>query len=173
MANFFRRKAAAVAVGVLALTLVGGGVAVAQPASRTSAGEAVAGADRSTGQPPLSAEDARKAQAALADGPSISVLPGTARATFAVVSSGGSLVRGYSAVSALKLATGQYQVIFNYNVSAGAFVATIGLTGSVGISPPGEIAVVGRTGAANGVFVQTWNSAGVPTDRAFHLAVLS
>ncbi|GAB3970646.1 hypothetical protein V1634_22570 [Plantactinospora veratri] len=100
-------------------------------------------------------------------------LPATAQGHFAVVNANGTLARGFGAVSSTRLAVGQYQVVFIQNVARSAFTATIGLTGSVGASPPGEIAVVGRAGVPAGVFVQTWNSSGVPADRAFHLHVSS
>ncbi|MGI5213735.1 hypothetical protein [Plantactinospora sp. CA-290183] len=100
-------------------------------------------------------------------------MPPTAQGLFAVVNSNGALARGFGAVSSTRLAVGQYQVVFIQNITRSAFTATLGLTGSVGASPPGEIAVVGRAGVPNGVFVQTWNSAGTPADRAFHLHVSS
>jgi len=100
-------------------------------------------------------------------------LPATAQGHFAVVNANGTLARGFGTVSSARLAVGQYQVVFIQNVARSAFTATIGLTGSVGVSPPGEIAVVGRAGMPNGVFVQTWNSAGTPADRSFHLHVSS
>ncbi|GAA3754939.1 hypothetical protein GCM10022225_44670 [Plantactinospora mayteni] len=100
-------------------------------------------------------------------------LPATAQGHFAVVNANGTLARGFGAVSSTRLALGQYQVVFIQNVASSAFTATIGLTGSVGTSPSGEIAVVGRAGVPAGVFVQTWNSSGVPADRAFHLHVSS
>ncbi|MBF9127750.1 hypothetical protein I0C86_01870 [Plantactinospora sp. S1510] len=100
-------------------------------------------------------------------------LPATAQGHFAVVNTNGTLARGFGAVSSVRLAVGQYQVVFIQDVTRSAFTATIGLPGSVGGSPPGEIAVVGRAGVPNGVFVQTWNSAGTPADRSFHLHVSS
>lgn len=101
-------------------------------------------------------------------------LPPTAQTFFAVINGGnGAVVRGFGVTSAARLAVGLYQVVFSHDVTGSAYVGTIGLTGSVGQSPSGEIAVVGRTGVANGVFVQTFNSAGVLSDRSFHLAVLS
>lgn len=166
MARFSRRKAVFAAAGAMALALFAGGIATAAPSNEQAAPPA------STGdQPRMSKADADKLQQAQ-EGASVSSLPVTARASSAVVASNGVLVRGVNVVSSARLALGQYQVIFNHPVNNGTFVATIGLTGSAGISPPGEIAVVGRTGNVNGVFVQTFNSAGAPTDRSFHLAVL-
>lgn len=96
---------------------------------------------------------------------------GCACTLFAVVNANGTLAFGFGGVSSTKLATGEYQVIFNHNVRNCAYVATIGLSGNVGSSPCGEIAVVGRFNNVNGVFVQTWTNACVPADRGFHLAV--
>ncbi|MFK3983834.1 hypothetical protein ACI2K4_26070 [Micromonospora sp. NPDC050397] len=100
-------------------------------------------------------------------------MPPTAQTFFAVVNSNGTLARGYGAVSSTRLAVGQYQVVFNHDLRGSAYVGTLGLAGSVGGSPSGEIAVVGRNGVNNGVFVQTFSSAGVAADRGFHLAVHS
>lgn len=100
-------------------------------------------------------------------------MPPTAQAFFAVVNANGSLARGFNALASIRLAVGQYQVTFTHSVTGSAFIGTLGLSGSVGGSPPGEIAVVGRAGVPHGVFVQTWNSAGVPADRGFHLGILS
>jgi hypothetical protein len=100
-------------------------------------------------------------------------MPPTAQAFFAVVNSNGTLARGFQAVSATRLVTGAYQVLFSHDITGSAYVGTIGLTGTSGSSPSGEIAVVGRAGAPNGVFVQTFDSAGNAADRSFHLAVLS
>jgi hypothetical protein len=100
-------------------------------------------------------------------------LPPTAQAFFAVVNANGTLARGFQALSATRLGVGVYQVLFSHDITGSAYIGTIGLTGSLGGSPPGQISVVGRAGAPNGVFVQTFNSAGAPADLAFHLAVLS
>lgn len=100
-------------------------------------------------------------------------MPPTAQGLFAVVNANGTLARGFGVVSSARLSAGQYQVVFNHDITRSAFTATLGLPGSVGGSPPGEIAVVGRAGVPNGVFVQTWTSAGVPADRSFHIHISS
>lgn len=69
------------------------------------------------------------------------------------------------------LATGVYEVIFNDNVRDCVYLATIGLPGFSGQSPPGEITVVGRVTTVNGVFVTTHDAVGNPSDRNFHLLV--
>jgi hypothetical protein len=90
---------------------------------------------------------------------------------FAVVNADGTLARGFRATSSQRLVTGQYEVVFNRDVRKAAFIATIGLSGSVGSSAPGEITVVGRLGNPQGVFVTTHSSTGAPADAGFHLAV--
>lgn len=125
-------------------------------------------------QPPALDTDAGTEDVGLMAVPATAAgLPATAQGHFAVVNANGTLARGFGVVSSARLALGQYQVVFIQSVVRSAYTATIGLTGSAGASPPGEIAVVGRAGNANGVFVQTWNSAGAPADRAFHLHISS
>ncbi|MEH0933696.1 hypothetical protein [Micromonospora psammae] len=100
-------------------------------------------------------------------------LPSSARALYAVVDANGTLARGLGATSATRLATGMYQVIFDQDVTAGGYLGTIGLAGSAGVAPNGWLAVVGRTGIPNGVFVKTYAADGSAADRPFHLAVLA
>jgi hypothetical protein len=90
---------------------------------------------------------------------------------FAVVNADGTLARGLRAASAQRLGLGVYEVVFNRDVTAGAYVATIGLSGAVGAANPGEITVVGRAGNTKAVFVTTHSSTGAPADAGFHLAV--
>jgi hypothetical protein len=92
---------------------------------------------------------------------------------YAVVDASGMLVRGHHAVSSAPLGTGEYQVIFDSNVRGGAYIASIGLPGSLGASPPGQISVVGRFNNVNGVFIETTDSSGNLADLGFHLAVLT
>jgi ABC-type antimicrobial peptide transport system permease subunit len=90
---------------------------------------------------------------------------------WAVVNSDGTLARDRGAVSSQRFTNGEYEVIFSRNVRNCAYVATIGLSGSFGISPPGEITVVGRFGNRRGVYVTTHDSTGAFADRSFHLQV--
>uniref|UniRef100_B8HR20 Secreted protein n=1 Tax=Cyanothece sp. (strain PCC 7425 / ATCC 29141) TaxID=395961 RepID=B8HR20_CYAP4 len=90
---------------------------------------------------------------------------------FAVVSSTGTLARSVGVVSAAKLTgTGNYQVIFNRNVTECVYEATIGNPGT-GVAPAGQITVASRAGNVNGVFIKTYDSAGRASDRPFHLYV--
>jgi hypothetical protein len=81
-------------------------------------------------------------------------------------------VQSVGAVNVIDVGIGTYDVRFVQTVADCTFLATIGIPGSAGISPPGEITVVGRAGAPNGVLVQTYNSAGSLVDRSFHLGVI-
>ncbi|MCM0677197.1 hypothetical protein NCC78_21260 [Micromonospora phytophila] len=175
MTTLFRRKAVAVAFAVLALTLAGGGIAVAQPVAKVPA-EFAQPAVRQPGpgnQPEVSSADARKARAALQQNATLAVpAPGTI--SRAVVSSTGVLSAGrFSAnvVSATRYGPGQYQVLFNYDVRLKTYVATIGTVDPNNVPPAGEISVAPRYLTPNAVFIQTYNSAGNPADRPFHLIV--
>ncbi|MDW5324106.1 hypothetical protein [Plantactinospora sp. KLBMP9567] len=168
MARIFGRKTILLVVGALALTLAGGGIAVAGPSHRADP-DAVRVNGKMVQQPPVTQADIDLAKAALLKGDA--GVQASSAQLFAVVSANGGLIRGSQAVSVTSLGLGLYQVVFNVPVDTGAFVATIGLTGSVGTSPSGLISVVGRTNLAQGVFVQTWNAANQPANRSFHLAV--
>jgi hypothetical protein len=100
-------------------------------------------------------------------------MPPTSQTFFAVVNPDGSLARGFQAVSSQRFATGRYEVIFTHDLTGSAFIATLGGSGSVGVPPSGEIAVIGRAGTPNGVFLATTDSVGMSADRGFHLAVHS
>ncbi|GAA0899833.1 hypothetical protein GCM10009557_75940 [Virgisporangium ochraceum] len=90
---------------------------------------------------------------------------------FAVVSPNGTLVRGRNAVSAFRLAAGNYEVIFDRDIRNCAFVGTAGSTGG-GNPQGGQIAVAQRSGNVNGVYVDTRDSQGFTIDRGFHLVVV-
>ncbi|WP_030487417.1 hypothetical protein [Micromonospora chokoriensis] len=163
MSTFFRRKVAAVTFAVLALSLAGGGIAIAQPSAK--APDAVQPAARSTNsQPPVSAESARLAKAALKAGTATTLV---ATNVYTVVNSNGTKARGGGTV--VKYGVGEYEVIFGHNVTAGAFLATLSLSGSCCIPPGGEVSVAPRLLTPNAVFVQTRNSAGTPANLGFTL----
>ncbi|WCN82733.1 hypothetical protein [Micromonospora sp. LH3U1] len=166
MSTFFRRKVAAVTFAVLALSLAGGGIAIAQPSAKAPQ-EAVQPAARSTNsQPPVTAESARMAKAALKAN---STLVATTTTNIVVVNSNGTKARGVGTV--IKYGVGQYEVQFGHIVTAGVFVATVGRADACCIPPAGEISVAPRLSTPNAVFVQTRTSAGTPTDLGFHLVV--
>ncbi len=91
---------------------------------------------------------------------------------WAVVNANGSLARqSGDVVSTARLTVGQYEVIFDDEVTECVYTASLGLSGSLGIGPAGEIEVVGRFLNVNGVFVSTHTSTGAFADRGFHLLV--
>jgi len=95
------------------------------------------------------------------------------REVWAVVGPDGKLCRGQYVKSSAKVGTGMYEVIFTRDVRRGVYLATIGLCGFVGASPPGQINVVGRVSNVNGVFIETTDSAGKFVDLGFHLLVVN
>ncbi|MEZ5102516.1 MAG: hypothetical protein R3C15_22510 [Thermoleophilia bacterium] len=91
---------------------------------------------------------------------------------WAVVAADGTLARSSGATTAGGTANvGEVVVQFNQAVSACAFVATPGLPGS-GSQAPTLVQVFQRDVDPNGVLVRTYDLAGNPAARAFHLAVL-
>jgi hypothetical protein len=99
---------------------------------------------------------------------------GLGNSSFAVVGADGTLARSSSAAGPVSVVThtagtGLYEVDFSENVSACAYVVTLGDTGTA--TPP--VGIVGVSGATNpdGVTIQTSDIAGAPTDEPFHLAV--
>jgi hypothetical protein len=114
-------------------------------------------------------------------GPAGPTGPAGAPATtlFAAVFADGALepTQASGVVSAARLApgTGVYEVIFNQNVRACAYTATIGDPNPGGAagngSENGEISITGRNGNVNGVLVETYASSGAAGDRPFYVVV--
>ncbi|HEV7797966.1 MAG TPA: hypothetical protein VGO73_07415 [Pyrinomonadaceae bacterium] len=95
---------------------------------------------------------------------------------WAVVETNGTLVRGRNVVRSKRLAPGVYEVVFTEDLSLAVFVATIGRP-AYATEPTGQISVALRCclpSAENnkGVWVDTHDSTGAFSDRAFHLLVL-
>ena len=89
---------------------------------------------------------------------------------YAQVNGDGTLASSSGGVTSASLGTGQYSVDFGRNVSACAFVATIGSSGTV--VNTGMVSVSDRAGNSEAVYVRTLNTAGVITDNAFQLVVV-
>jgi hypothetical protein len=83
----------------------------------------------------------------------------------------GDLDRGNGVTYTNKSDTGDYQVRFNKNVRNCVYIATVGLPGSLGVELPGQIGVAGENASVNGVWIDTYDSAGTEADRSFHLLV--
>lgn len=97
------------------------------------------------------------------------------RTFWAVIERDGTLVRGRDVARVAHLGQGQYEVVFTSDVSGGVYVASIGRPG-IATEPAGEIGVALRccltgTETNKGVWVDTHDSDGTYSDRAFHLIV--
>jgi hypothetical protein len=89
---------------------------------------------------------------------------------WAVVNSNGSLARSSGGVSSSAINTGTYDVEFSRNVTACAYSATIGSTGTG--TALGQIGEASRSGHPNGVYVETANTSGATTAEPFHVMVV-
>ncbi|AYF29257.1 MULTISPECIES: hypothetical protein [Micromonospora] len=171
MATFFKRKATVVALAALSLSLAGGGIAAAaQPEAKPQPG-----ARHSTAQPPVTAVERQAARTAMR---ATLAPPAAGQVAWAVVAANGTLLQhSGNVVSSFRftpgtgVTAGQYQVLLDYNVSAKAYVATIGTNDPANVPPAGEVSVAPRTLTPNAVFVQTRNSTGGAADRPFHLVI--
>ncbi|MFC4145576.1 hypothetical protein ACFO0M_04850 [Micromonospora mangrovi] len=173
MATLLSRKAAAVALGALTLTLAGGGIAAAaQPATKAPVQAVQPAVRQPGGQPPVTAASARQARAAMA---TTLAAPAPGAVAWAVVSANGVLLQhSPNVVSAQRFTccgAGQYEVILNYDVHLKAHAATIGTNDPANVPPGGEVSVAPRYLTPNGVFIQTRSSGGSAADRPFHLIV--
>jgi hypothetical protein len=96
---------------------------------------------------------------------------------WAVVERDGTLVRGRNVIRSKRLATGQYEIVFTADMTNGVYQATIGRPG-IATEPAGEIGVALRcclTGSEtnHGVWVDTHDSNGAYSDRAFHVVAFT
>jgi hypothetical protein len=101
--------------------------------------------------------------------PGALVAHGSAR--FAVVSAGGQGVRSRGTTSVARTAEGRYQVIFDADVRACGYYATIG--GPTAAAPPdnGQVTVSSLGSNVNGVDIRTTGAAGNTANKPFHLVV--
>jgi len=167
MKSTFRLRMAS-ALAALGLLVVGVNVAAADSSIAASQPTTAPHA-----QPPLSkasADLAAKALAGSGPGMTTNLVPS---AVSAVINSDATLCagQGFGVTSANHIGTGIYEVFFNQPVTTGVYVATVGLCGNLGASAPGQITVVGRFGTTNGLFIETYNSAGTLADLGFHVVV--
>src|SRR5690554_5567361 len=93
-----------------------------------------------------------------------------ARAVWAVVNSNGTLARGSEGVSAELDTTGTYNVFFPIDVDQCAFSATVG-NASSGVPAPGLITTTPLSVYKKAVYVKTYDSSAVSSNRSFHLVV--
>ncbi len=95
--------------------------------------------------------------------------PGVVTRLTALIAANGTISRSQNVTSAANLGGGNYEVIFNQNVSQCTYVAT---PGSVAATIHGHVSVAPRNGIPNGVFIATANPAGTEAALAFHLVVV-
>jgi hypothetical protein len=93
----------------------------------------------------------------------------TTQSLWAVVKANGSLARSNGVASSANLNTGQYEVVFNRNVSDCVYSGTIGVPGD-GFPENRLITVVDR-GNPNAVFVTTRETDGTSVNQAFNVQV--
>ncbi len=90
---------------------------------------------------------------------------------WAVVNPDLTLARGSGVVSVTKQDEGESAVVFDRDVSQCAYTGNVGYAGDVGSPPDGAVTVVGLNDNPNGVYVSTYNQAGVETDSGYHLVI--
>jgi hypothetical protein len=88
----------------------------------------------------------------------------------AVISDVGATVRGRLVASSAQTGTGQYQIVFDRDVRACFYSATLGDESASGPGT-GQIAVTSAAANVNGVRVVTRDSDGTLANRSFHLLV--
>jgi hypothetical protein len=91
---------------------------------------------------------------------------------YAIMQSNGALFKGRDVRNTTKLGVGVYEIKFRYQFRWCSFQGTIGNPNFVGTQPPSFISITGRVGTNDAVFVETWDSAGVHADRAFHVVIV-
>ncbi len=176
MTSILRRKAATVAFVVLALTLAGGGMAVAKPTAQSPAEAFQADRQpRGNTQPPVTSAERAAARAALAKGDVGVAAVGTLYAVVVEQNPATGVWQvtrtSQAGVTVTQVGVGFFSVNFPVNVRTAVYTATIGTTNPEIVPPTGEIAVAPRRDLVNSVFVATRNSSGGARSLPFHLVV--
>ena len=91
---------------------------------------------------------------------------------FAVVNANATLLRGKGVTSTAHLGTGVYDIRFSRNLSSCAWTGTVGFGTFGGSTGAAQITITGRAGTNNGLFVTTFDGAGVATDEPFSAIVI-
>jgi uncharacterized low-complexity protein len=91
---------------------------------------------------------------------------------WAVVNPNGTIARSAGMVGgSLREDTGTYLLFFNRDVSACAYVGSLGQADG-DVPPAGDVGATNLLSDANGLYVRTYNGGGSLADQPFHLAVL-
>jgi hypothetical protein len=91
---------------------------------------------------------------------------------FGVIDPDGTIIRQNGVISVTRLSAGTYDIRFDAQIGECAWLATIGLGIFGGVPTSGEVVVTGRTDTNNGLFLRTFNSTSIVTDRPFHVALI-
>jgi hypothetical protein len=83
---------------------------------------------------------------------------------WALINASGTIGRGSGVTGSAKLNTGQYEIVFDRDVTTCSYQVTLAAATGESFAQP-------RPAVANGVEVRTFTSGGAAFDRAFHLAV--
>jgi hypothetical protein len=94
----------------------------------------------------------------------------TSNTLFAVVESNGALVRSNGVNGSARISTGTYTVLFHQSTAGCAIQGSVGLTGTVGTPPAGDL-TVRRTPNKRTVLVTTHTSGGALANKAFHIVL--
>jgi hypothetical protein len=103
--------------------------------------------------------------------PEAAVRPASSPARWAVSDYAGNYVRGSGVTAFYHLGVGRWEVVFNRDLRACSYVATIGDPGSGLVYNPGQVFTAGGHYSANGAYVETKNPGGGLADYPFHLHV--
>jgi hypothetical protein len=92
---------------------------------------------------------------------------------FAFVQADGTLLRRkpFDGVTSSPFGNGAFEVRFPLRIEGCAWLGTIGNAAFSGSTAGSMIAVTGRSGTDDGLFIQTWNAAGTPTDLPFSVRI--
>ncbi len=93
-----------------------------------------------------------------------------AKNRFAVVNFNGTLARGRGVVSAARLTTGFYEVIFDTNITGCAYIGTVVVPGLVNVG--GFLTTTLLAGTTNAVLVNTFSEVGAVDDRSFQVEIV-
>jgi hypothetical protein len=175
MKRFIRRPSPAMVVACIALFVAMGGVSYGVAAgfidSREIKNNTIRGKDVKNGA--LTGKEFKRDSVgglSINEG-RLGVVP-TAEALShtAVVTAGGVFRRGRGVSSVARTGTGRYQVIFNRDVRACVYVASVG-DPSAAAPGHGTATVASLATIITGVAVRTYNEQGALANRAFHLFV--
>jgi hypothetical protein len=91
---------------------------------------------------------------------------------WALINADASIARSSGVTSAASEGTGEFQVIFDQDVTDCSYIVSPGLNGSIGSTAPYFVGVTGRLGNPDGVWVTTYDDTGVATNESFFIEAI-